>query len=107
MNLEMTTTPPRHPDLVRFIRDKAIIRGSFVLASKATSDFYCDGKQVTFSGEGMSLVVDAIIEEIRDIDYDAIGGMDMGATPMAPAVVYRLFQLGKQVPAFVVRKEVK
>jgi orotate phosphoribosyltransferase len=97
----------RHPDLARFLREKAIIFGSFTLASKQKSDYYCDGKQATLSGEGLSLIIEAILQETRDVEFDAIGGMDMGATPIAPAAAYRLFQLGRDVPSFVVRKEVK
>jgi orotate phosphoribosyltransferase len=100
----------RHPDLARYIAEHAIFRGEFTLASGRTSSYYCDGKLVSFSGEGALLIADAIIDEIRSgggIECDAIGGMDMGATPIVSAVALRLHQLGRSIPSFIVRKDVK
>lgn len=110
-NTGMTASPDvdnaRHPLLARFLREQAISFGNFKLASGRTSNYYCDAKQVTFSGEGLALTMDAIAEELRDVKFDAIGGMDMGATPLAAAAALWFYQLGKYVPSFVVRKEVK
>jgi orotate phosphoribosyltransferase len=97
----------RHPELARFIDEHAIRRGRFKLSGGGTSSYYCDGKLVSFSGAGVALIAEAIIEEIGDLDIDAIGGMDMGATPIVSAVAMRLHQLGRAIPAFVVRKDVK
>jgi orotate phosphoribosyltransferase len=97
----------RHPELAQYVQDHAIKRGSFTLVSGRKSSYYCDGKRVSFSGEGLQLIADAIHSELRDLECDAIGGMDMGATPIVAAVSLRLFQLGRSVPAFVVRKDVK
>ena len=97
----------RHAELARFLEGRAIRRGSFTLASGRKSSYYCDGKQVSFSGEGLQLIADAMCAELRNVDFDAIGGMDMGATPIVSAVSMRLFQLGRTAPAFVVRKDVK
>jgi orotate phosphoribosyltransferase len=97
----------RHPELARYLLQHAIIFGSFTLSSGRKSDYYCDGKQVSFSGEGLALIVDAILHEIGELEVDAIGGMDMGATPIVSAVALRSFQLGKPISSFVVRKDVK
>jgi len=97
----------RHPELARFLNEHAIRRGRFTLASGRTSSYYCDGKLVSFSGEGALLIADAILEEIKDIEADAIGGMDMGSTPIVSAVAMRAFQIGRHLPSFIVRKEVK
>ena len=96
-----------HPELARFLLKQSIMRGEFTLASGRKSSYYCDTKQTSFSGEGALLIADAIVEELRDIEFDAIGGMDMGATPIVSAVAMRLFQLGKPARSFVVRKDVK
>ena len=106
-DMERPVMPPRHPTLARFLREKAIQFGTFKLASGRTSTYYCDAKQVTFCGEGLALVMSAIVEELRDVRFDAIGGMDMGATPLASAAALWFYQLGRHVPTFVVRKEVK
>jgi len=97
----------RHPLLARFLREKAIRFGTFKLASGATSSFYCDAKQATFSGEGLALIMDAMMQELEGVEFDAIGGMDMGATPLASAAALWMYQLGRYMPGFVVRKDVK
>ncbi len=97
----------RHPELAQFVLDRAILRGNFTLVSGRKSSYYCDGKQVSFSGKGLALVTDAIAAELRDVQLSAIGGMDMGATPIVAATALRLHQLGRSVAAFVVRKDVK
>lgn len=106
-SIDQALAAARHPDLARFVRERAIRFGEFKLASGRTSSYYCDAKQVTFSGEGLALTMDAIVHELRDVQFDAIGGMDMGATPLAAAVALRFHQLGRDVPTFIVRKEVK
>lgn len=98
---------PRHPELVSFLLDRAIKFGSFKLSSGQQSDYYCDGKLVSFDGEGLSLIVDGILEEIKDLEVDAVGGMDMGATPIVAGVGLRAFDRGIPMPTFVVRKEAK
>jgi orotate phosphoribosyltransferase len=97
----------RHPELARYLDAHAILRGSFKLASGRTSSYYCDGKQASFSGEGLTLIADAIARELRDVNAQAIGGMDMGATPIVAAAAMRMNQLGRPMVAFVVRKDVK
>jgi orotate phosphoribosyltransferase len=58
----------------------------------------------SFDGEGLSLIVQAIIAELEGIASSAIGGMDIGATPIVAGVALRMEQLKKPYPAFVVRK---
>lgn len=98
---------PRHPELADFIANRAILRGTFKLVSGRTSSYYCDGKQVTFSGEGLALIADALEREVSDVKFDAIGGMDMGATPIVAALALALHQRGRPMPSFIVRKEAK
>ena len=98
---------PRHPKLVEFIQRNSLQRGLFRLASGKTSNYYIDGKLASFHPEGISLIVEAILGEIRGLEVDAVGGLDMGATPIASAVALRSYQIGHPLPAFTVRKEVK
>ncbi|HHN78335.1 MAG TPA: orotate phosphoribosyltransferase [Phycisphaerales bacterium] len=97
----------RHPALARCILDRAVKRGSFVLAGGQTSDYYCDIRLVSLSGEGASLIADALLEETQGLAFDALGGMDMGATPIAAAFGLRAFERGLDIPTFVVRKQAK
>lgn len=98
----------RHPELARFLLGKSVTRGDFTLASGARSSYYVDVRLSSLSGEGIALIADAIASEIQGLQVDAVGGMDMGATPIVSAVVMRLHQLGQSpTEGFVVRKEVK
>jgi orotate phosphoribosyltransferase len=100
-------TSPRHAALASFLLERAIRFGEFTLASGARSDYYCDGKLVSFDGRGLALIADAILQEIDDLELDAIGGMDMGATPIVAGVSLRAHERGLMLPSFVVRKAVK
>jgi orotate phosphoribosyltransferase len=112
----MTTTKPdcpidltaaRHPALARCILDRAVTRGEFTLASGAKSDYYCDIRLVSFSGEGATLIADALLDETADLEFDALGGMDMGATPIAACYGMRAQEKGRPTTVFVVRKAPK
>jgi orotate phosphoribosyltransferase len=97
----------RYPQLVKLLEQKSLRRGRFTLASGATSSYYIDGKMTCLDPEGATLIADAILDAIADLPVDAVGGMDMGATPIVGAVATRSFSRGRPLPVFVVRKEVK
>lgn len=97
----------RHPEVARFLLEKSIEFGKFLLSSQQESDYYCDTKMSTFLGEGAILIADAILDEISGIAIDAVGGKDMGATPIAVSVAIRSHQIGNPIPSFTVRKEPK
>lgn len=99
--------PTRYPELARVLEEKSLQRGRFVLASGRVSDYYIDGKLTCFDPRGSALVVEAILAETADLAIDAIGGMDMGATPIVGAIANRSFYAGRPIPTFVVRKGVK
>ena len=97
----------KYPQLARIIAEKSLKRGKFTLASGRTSDYYIDARLSSLDPAGASAIAEAILKEIEGMKVDAVGGMDMGATPIVGAVAIRSFQLGKPMPTFVVRKEVK
>ncbi len=97
----------RYPQLVKLLKEKSLKRGHFVLASGATSTFYIDGKLTCMDPQGATVIADAILAEIKDLPVDAVGGMDMGATPIVGAVATRSYSSGRPLPVFVVRKETK
>src|SRR5207248_10408889 len=80
-----------------------------ILASGRESDFYIDTKQATLSAEGHYLVGRLVLAEVRALvpDVQAVGGLTMGADPLASAVSLTSFLAGQPVPAFYVRKEPK
>jgi len=83
--------------------------GDFVLRSGRRSDFYFDGKQVTLQGRGLYLVSRLILQRVRELDgITAVGGMTLGADPIASGVAALSGMEGAQpLDAFIVRKEVK
>lgn len=97
----------RHPKVAELLARRSLRRGNFTLASGKTSTYYIDGKLTSMDAEGATAIADAILKEVADLPVDAIGGMDMGATPIVGAVACRSFLAGRPLPAFVVRKDVK
>lgn len=80
--------------------------GPFVLRSGETSDWYIDARQTTFSGDGARRVGKAVLPEVPP-DVAAVGGMTMGADPIAVATAIAAADAGRQLAAFSIRKEPK
>lgn len=80
--------------------------GPFVLRSGATSDWYIDARQTTFAGPGAQRVGAAVLLEVP-ADVDAVGGMTMGADPIAIATAIAAAEAGRDLAAFSIRKQVK
>lgn len=93
--------------LLQVIKNEAFKRGDFVLASGRRSCYYIDGKMVTLSPEGAYLTGKAVFDEIRHSGAEAVGGLTMGADPIATAVAIASYQERSPIPAFFVRKEPK
>ncbi len=79
--------------------------GPFTLRSGAVSSWYLDARQTTFSGEGAALVGAAVLEVLEPVD--AVGGLTMGADPVALSTAMLAAQLGRSLAAFSIRKETK
>ena len=97
----------RYPELAELLKKKSLKFGNFVLASGRTSTYYIDGRLTSFDPAGAALIAEAVLKEIEGLPVDAVGGMDMGATPIVGAVACRSHYIGRPMPTFVVRKEVK
>jgi orotate phosphoribosyltransferase len=94
-------------ELRSLIASRAIRYGDFVLTSGRRSDYYVDGKQVTLDGRGLHLVARLGLEHCRELGIDAIGGLTLGADPIAAAIAALSGQGVRPLTAFIVRKEVK
>jgi orotate phosphoribosyltransferase len=95
--------------LLAIIKAKSFLTegGPFKLASGGTSDYYLDMKPTMFSPEGLNLIADIVYDMLReDRSVDAVGGLELGAVPIANAVSMRSFS-ARPVDAFVVRKDRK
>ncbi len=77
------------------------------LASGAASRFYFNMKETMFDPEGASLIADLVLDALAGDAPDYVGGLEMGAVPIVACVSQRSFQIGRPVPGFFVRKEVK
>jgi orotate phosphoribosyltransferase len=95
--------------LTRLIRTRSYREGQFKLASGKESTFYIDMKATTLHPEGASLVGRLVVEAILEsgLPCEGVGGMTLGADPIATAVSLAAFAKGKIWPAFIVRKEAK
>jgi orotate phosphoribosyltransferase len=95
--------------LKSLIRQLSYREGDFTLASGQKSRFYIDLKPTALHPEGASLLGQIMAQTLIDGDYpvDAVGGLTLGADPMATAVSLAAFARGKHWPAFIVRKEPK
>ncbi len=79
----------------------------FTLASGTKSDVYIDIKKTVLSSEGMELVGRVVFDEIKDLDVDGVGGLTLGADPIAYVAALVGNMSGKPLDAFVIRKETK
>jgi len=79
----------------------------FKLASGKMSTIYIDCKKTTCNARGKVLIGNLIYEKIADLNIDAIGGLTLGADPIANAVSYTSETKGNPISSFIVRKEAK
>lgn len=98
------------PDrLERLLLERSVQRGKFTLASGLTSSYYIDCRPTTMSAEGLALIGALGLDAIRRAGWraDAIGGLTMGADPVAYAVAAASWSVPPPIDAFSVRKESK
>ena len=94
-------------DLIKHISDLAVVHGKVTLASGKEADYYVDMRRVTLDGAASPVVGRVMNDLVADLDFDAVGGLTLGADPLANALAVISFQRGKPVKAFIVRKEAK
>jgi orotate phosphoribosyltransferase len=98
---------PDREALRRQILDKAVVHGRVVLSSGREADYYVDLRRVTLDAEAAPLVGRVMLATTRDLDFDAVGGLTLGADPVATAMLHAAATQGRRLDAFVVRKEGK
>ncbi len=89
------------------IRTKAVVHGRVVLSSGREADYYVDLRRVTLDGRAAPLVGEVMLDLTKDLSYDAVGGLTLGADPVATAMLHAAAARGQHLDAFVVRKEEK
>jgi orotate phosphoribosyltransferase len=98
--------PPARAALRDHVLEHSVKRGDFVLKSGTRSNWFVDAKQTACRPDGILLVADAALEVIPD-DATAIGGLTVGADPVAYGVAAVAATRGRQLRSFTVRKEAK
>jgi len=93
--------------LVQEIAEKAVVRGRVTLASGREADYYVDLRRITLDGVAAPLVGRVMVELTKDLEYEAVGGLTLGADPVATAMLHAAAAGGRVLDAFVVRKEGK
>ena len=94
-------------ELLRVIKDKAVVHGDFVLSSGQRAAWYIDLRRVLLSGQAAPLAGRVMLAATADLDYDAVGGLTLGADPVATAMMHAAAGQGRILDAFVVRKAEK
>jgi orotate phosphoribosyltransferase len=94
-------------ELLQHIKDDAVVHGKVVLSSGREADYYVDLRRITLAHDAAPLVGRVMLELTADLDYDAVGGLTLGADPVAAAMLHAAAASGRTLDAFVVRKEGK
>lgn len=107
----MSLLEPRQ-QLARLIHDLAVVRGRITLASGREAEYYVDLRRITLHHAAAPLVGHVLLDELEERGYgpaevDAVGGLTLGADPVATALLHAAASRGLEWDAFVVRKESK
>jgi orotate phosphoribosyltransferase len=94
-------------ELLEQIKTKAVVHGRVVLSSGKEADYYIDLRRVTLDGVAAPLVGSVLLELTADLEYDAVGGLTLGADPVATSMLHAAAGRGRHLDAFVVRKSEK
>ena len=94
-------------DLLARITSDAVVHGKVTLSSGKEADYYVDLRRVTLAANAAPLVGRVMLDLTADWEYDAVGGLTLGADPVASAMLHQAAERGRSLDAFVVRKEGK
>ncbi len=104
--------PTPRDQLLTLIRDLAVVHGKVTLASGREADYYVDLRRVTLHHAGAPLVGQVLLDRLTEVglgpdQVDAVGGLTLGADPVADALLHAAAARSQALDAFVVRKEAK
>jgi orotate phosphoribosyltransferase len=107
----MTSATPRE-QLRDLIKDLAVVHGRITLASGKEADYYVDLRRITLHHQAAPLVGHLLLDLLEEqgfgpADIDAVGGLTLGADPVATSLLHAAAARGLELDAFVVRKENK
>jgi orotate phosphoribosyltransferase len=93
--------------LLQQIKSKAVVHGKVTLSSGKEADYYVDLRRVTLDAQAAPLVGRVMLDLTRHWEYDAVGGLTLGADPVALSMLHAAAAEGRELDAFVVRKAEK
>jgi orotate phosphoribosyltransferase len=96
-----------HDDLRKFITELAVVHGRVVLSSGREADWYVDLRRVTLHHAAAPLVGRVLLDLTAEWEFDAVGGLTLGADPVAVAMLHAASADQRRLDAFVVRKSGK
>jgi orotate phosphoribosyltransferase len=94
-------------ELLSQIKKKAVVHGTVTLSSGVEADYYVDLRRVTLDAQAAPLIGKAMLALTEDWEYDAVGGLTLGADPVAVSMMHAAAAQGRELDAFVVRKAEK
>ena len=94
-------------ELLTHVTTKAVVHGTVTLSSGREADYYVDLRRITLDAQAAPLVGRVMLELTSDWEYDAVGGLTLGADPVAAAMLHAAAVQGRELDAFVIRKEGK
>jgi orotate phosphoribosyltransferase len=94
-------------DLQVQIKEKAVVHGAVTLSSGQQADWYVDLRRVLLDGPAARLAGRVMLDLAAGLTFDAVGGLTLGADPVATAMMHAAAEQGRQLNAFIVRKEGK
>lgn len=100
----MTDIAADRARLLEIVREKAIVHGKVTLSSGKEADYYVDLRRITLDGEASPLVGRVMRDLVADVQFDAVGGLTLGADPVATSMLHAAAAAGERLDAFVVRK---
>ena len=89
------------------ILNKAVVHGKVILSSGKEANYYVDLRRVTLDSVAAPLVGEVMLDLTKDLDFDAVGGLTLGADPVATAMMHVAASKGRNLDSFVVRKAEK
>ena len=93
--------------LLELINEIAVVHGKVTLSSGKEADWYVDLRRITLHHEAAPLVGQVMLEATAGLEYDVVGGLTLGADPVAAAMMHAAAAQGRALDACVVRKEQK
>jgi orotate phosphoribosyltransferase len=103
-------TSAQHSRLVELIKELAVVHGRVTLSSGIEADYYVDLRRATLHHEAAPLIGQVMLDMLDAVgitDFEAAGGLTMGADPVGTAIMHQAAARGRKIDAFVVRKQAK